>query len=49
LPVAFSLEAWLTDFDRLWPAGSPAAVSYRERILNGTSLGPKDVIFPSLI
>ena len=49
LPVSFSLEAWLPEFDRLWPSGSPAAVSYRNRILNGTSLTADDVIFPSLI
>jgi len=49
LPVSFSLEAWLPEFDRLWPSGSPAAASYRNRILNGTSLTADDVIFPSLI
>ena len=49
LPVCYSLEAWLPEFDRLWPAGSPAAVSYRNRIRNGTSLHADDVIFPSSI
>ena len=49
LPVSYSLEAWLPEFDRLWPAGSPAAVSYRNRIRNGTSLHADDVIFPSSI
>ncbi|WP_449285633.1 hypothetical protein [Marinobacter sp. PE14] len=47
MPVPFPLEAWLPEFDRLWPAGSPAAVSYRHRILNGTSLSADDVIFAS--
>ncbi|WP_273206627.1 metallophosphoesterase family protein [Marinobacter subterrani] len=47
LPVDYSLEAWLPEFDRLWPAGSPAAVSYRHRMLHGTSLRAEDVIFPS--
>ena len=49
LPVCYSLEAWLPEFDRLWPASSPAAVSYRNRIRNGTSLHADDVIFPSSI
>ena len=49
LPVSYALEAWLPEFDRLWPVGSPAAVSYRNRILKGTSLSADDVIFPSLI
>ena len=37
-PVTFDLSSWLTLFDRLWPAGSDAALSYRHRILNGTGL-----------
>lgn len=45
LPVAYALESWLPEFDRLWPAGSPASVSYRSRILNGTSLNASDVLF----
>ena len=49
LPVPYSLEAWLPEFDRLWPAGSPAAVSYRNRMINGTSLRVNDLIFNSLI
>jgi len=44
-PVAFDLQAWLADFDRLWPAGSDAAVSYRERLLGGTALIPSALIF----
>ncbi len=38
VPVAFDLEAWLGQFDTLWPAGSPAAESYRQRIREGTQL-----------
>lgn len=49
MPVAYSLDAWLPEFDRLWPSGSAAAVSYRNRILHGTSLGGEGVIFPSII
>lgn len=48
LPVSFSLESWLRDFDRLWLADSPAAMSYRNRLLNGTSLRSQDVLFPSV-
>ncbi len=32
-PWTLTSDAWLPQFDRLWPAGSPAAVSYRNRIL----------------
>jgi hypothetical protein len=45
-PVVFDPAAWLTDFDRLWPAGSAAASSYRARLVSGTSLGAGDVVFP---
>ncbi|MFO7527956.1 MAG: hypothetical protein R6W86_04010 [Marinobacter sp.] len=47
VPVAFDHRAWLTRFDALWPSGSDAEVSYRNRLLNGTSLAPEDVVFPS--
>lgn len=45
LPVAFDAAAWSRQFDELWPAGSDAAASYRQRILNGTSLTPEQVVF----
>jgi len=45
-PVAFDLAAWLAEFDRLWPAGSAAAISYRTRLVSGTSLDAGDVVFP---
>lgn len=45
-PVAFDLGAWLADFDRLWPAGSAAAESYRDRLVSGTSLEAADLVFP---
>ena len=35
LAVRYDHERWLAQFDRLWPAGSPAAVSYRKRITDG--------------
>ncbi|MDY6797551.1 MAG: hypothetical protein SVX28_02190 [Pseudomonadota bacterium] len=44
LPVAFDLSSWLAAFDRLWLAGSPAALSYRQRILEGTRLQPEQLI-----
>ncbi len=33
LPVTFDLTAFLRSFDAIWPEGSPAAVSYRKRII----------------
>lgn len=44
LPVAYDLDRWLRQFDRLWPAGTAAAVSYRERMVTGTSLNADDLI-----
>jgi hypothetical protein len=35
LRIGFDLDRWLQRFDALWPAGSPAAVSYRHRIATG--------------
>jgi hypothetical protein len=35
LKVEFDFAPWLRRFDALWPAGSPAAVSYRRRITDG--------------
>jgi hypothetical protein len=35
LRVEFDFEAWILCFDSLWDAGSPAAVSYRRRIVAG--------------
>jgi hypothetical protein len=35
LRVEFELADWLRRFDATWPAGSPAAVSYRKRIVAG--------------
>lgn len=48
MPVDYDVSAWLKQFDRLWPAGSPAALSYRARIVEGTSLTPEDLVFPSV-
>ncbi len=35
VPVRYDHEAWMTRFDRVWPAGSPASLSYRKRIASG--------------
>ena len=35
LRIRFDAARWLECFDALWPAGSPAAVSYRSRIAAG--------------
>ena len=35
VPVRYDHEAWMAEFDRAWPAGSPAALSYRKRIASG--------------
>jgi hypothetical protein len=37
--VRYDHAAWLARFDTLWPAGSPASVSYRGRIVNGPAYG----------
>ncbi|MGM0951504.1 MAG: hypothetical protein ACQEW7_00855 [Pseudomonadota bacterium] len=49
LPVDFDHAAWLRRFDQLWPDGSDAAESYRQRLLFGTSLDSGQVIFPASI
>ncbi len=35
VPLRYDQSAWLTRFDRVWPAGSAAAQSYRQRIVFG--------------
>jgi hypothetical protein len=35
LKIEFDAEAWTRRFDALWPAGTPAALSYRRRIVAG--------------
>lgn len=35
LPLHYDAQAFLRAFDRQWPSGSPAALSYRERIVHG--------------
>ncbi len=47
LPVGFDHAAWLHRFDQLWPEGSDAAESYRQRLRVGTSLPPGQLILPA--
>lgn len=35
LPLAYDRDGFLAAFDACWPAGSPAAISYRPRIVDG--------------
>jgi hypothetical protein len=35
VPVRYDHDAWLARFDSVWPAGSPASLSYRQRIASG--------------
>lgn len=49
VPVAYDLTAWLPQFDRLWPSGSAASVSYRSRIVGGTDLTPEGIMFPGVV
>ncbi len=44
--VAFDFQAWMNEFDSLWPVGSAASESYRNRLLTGTSLKNDDLVFP---
>ena len=44
LPLRFDECAWLAYFDRLWPADSPAAISYRARIANGPAFSPRQAM-----
>ena len=44
VPVRYDHDAYLTWFDKLWPEASPAAVSYRARIVNGPADHLKDAL-----
>lgn len=44
IPLNYDHHAFLADFDRQWPAGSPAALSYRARITQGTTDQPLDAL-----
>ena len=40
VPLHYNQAAWFAHFDRLWPAVSPAALSYRNRIIRGPNYTP---------
>lgn len=44
IPLNYDHHAFLADFDRQWPAGSPAALSYRARITEGTTDQPLNAL-----
>jgi hypothetical protein len=44
LAVRYDHARWLAHFDALWPAGSPAAVSYRRRITEGPGYEPHQAL-----
>ena len=44
VPVRYDYEAWIARFDRVWPAGSAAALSYRKRIASGPVYGVEQAV-----
>lgn len=44
LPLNYDHHAFLADFDRQWPAHSPAALSYRLRILGAVAEPPQQAL-----
>ena len=44
VPVRYDHDAWMTDFDRVWPVGSPASLSYRDRIARGPGYEPGQAV-----
>ena len=42
--VDFDIEKFKLWFERIWSEGSPASISYKNRIINGTSLAIEDII-----
>jgi hypothetical protein len=47
LPAAFDLPAFLRSFDAIWPKGSPAEISYRERILGRLAGSTVELAMPA--
>jgi hypothetical protein len=39
IPLHYDHEGWMACFDRMWPPGSPASLSYRKRIASGPAYG----------
>jgi len=44
IPLNYDQSAFIADFDRQWPTDSPAALSYRKRITQGTRDQPLDAL-----
>ncbi|SFQ01727.1 hypothetical protein [Pseudomonas borbori] len=44
LPLNYAHDAFLADFDRQWPTASPAALSYRSRILGNCADQPRQAV-----
>jgi hypothetical protein len=44
LSVQFDADAWIAEFERLWPAGTAAHVSYRQRIVDGPCFSIEDAL-----
>ena len=44
LPLGYDHQAFVQEFDRQWPADSPAALSYRPRLLDGTLHSPHSAL-----
>jgi hypothetical protein len=44
LPLNYAHDAFLADFDRQWPTASPAALSYRSRILGACADQPQQAV-----
>ena len=42
--VDFDIEKFKLWFEKVWPYDSPASISYKNRIINGTSLTIEDII-----
>ncbi|GGC97549.1 hypothetical protein [Halopseudomonas salina] len=49
IPLNYSHDGFMDDFDRQWPENSPAALSYRERILRGTADAPADAMLGGFV
>jgi hypothetical protein len=44
LRIGFDRERWIEQFDRIWPPGTPAWISYRDRILLGPRFSVADAL-----
>jgi hypothetical protein len=44
LAVQFDADAWIAEFERLWPSGTAAHVSYRQRIIDGPCFSIDDAL-----